>query len=246
MPEIKKILMTKNAKKFFVRDTNQDVHTQYGYIKKEDLSKSKDGEKLKSNTGDDFTVFSPFFSDLYRKIKRNAQIIPLKDLCFIIAETGISGKSTLVDAGSGSGALACFLANIAKKVTTYDIREDFIEVVKSNIKFLELKNITIKNKDVYQSIDEKNVDLITLDVPEPWLALDSCSKSLKPGGFLVSYSPSVPQVADFVNAVRKRNDFIHTKTSEIIEREWEVEDRKVRPKSISIGHSGFMSIVRKF
>ena len=78
------------------------------------------------------------------------------------------------------------------------------------------------------------------------LALVSGSKSLKPGGFLVSYSPSVPQVADFVNAVRKRNDFIHTKTSEIIEREWEVEDRKVRPKSISIGHSGFMSIVRKF
>src|SRR3989338_6162682 len=146
MPEIKKILMAKNAKKFFVRDTDKDMHTQYGYIKKEDLAKSKDGEKLASNTGEEFVIFSPFFSDLYRKIKRNAQIIPLKDLGFIIAETGVNSKSTVVDAGSGSGALACFLANIAKKVTTYDIREDFIEVVKHNIEFLDIKNITIKNK----------------------------------------------------------------------------------------------------
>ena len=132
-----------------------------------------------------------------------------------------------------------------KKVVTYDIREDFIEVVKSNIEFLGLKNIVVKNKNIYSSIDEKNVDLITLDVPEPWLAIDSCSNALKIGGFLVSYSPTIPQVMDFVNEIRKRKDFVHVKTAEIIEREWDVEDRKVRPKSITIGHSGFMSLARR-
>ena len=84
-----------------------------------------------------------------------------------------------------------------------------------------------------------------LDLPEPWKAIDNCSKAIKPGGFLVSYSPSVPQVADFVNAIRKNESFVYLKTAEITEREWEVEERKVRPKSTSIGHSGFLSFARK-
>jgi tRNA (adenine57-N1/adenine58-N1)-methyltransferase len=181
---------------------------------------------------------------LYRKIKRDAQIIPLKDVGLIIAETGINKESKLLDAGSGSGALACFLASIVKEVITYEIREDFIGIVKQNIEFLGLKNIKIKNKNIYEEIEEKNVDVVTLDVPEPWKALDNCAKALKPGGFLVSYSPSIPQIIDFVNAIRKNESFVYIKTVEIIEREWEVEERRVRPKSKSI-HSGFLSFARK-
>ena len=238
-----KVLMNKLGKRFLVKDTDKDMHTQFGYFKKEDL-KAKNG-RIKTNTGKEFAIFSPFFIDLYKKIKRDAQIIPLKDIGLIVSETGVNNKSKVVDAGAGSGALACFLANIAKEVTTYEIREDFIKIVESNIKFLSLKNIKIKNKNIYDGIDEKNVDLITLDLPEPWKALESADKSLKAGGFLVSYSPTIPQVMDFVNYLRKNENFAYLKTSEIIEREWEVEERKVRPRSQAIGHSGFLSFARK-
>ncbi|MBI2657193.1 tRNA (adenine-N1)-methyltransferase [Candidatus Woesearchaeota archaeon] len=239
-----KVLMTKHGRKFHAKN-DEDMHTQYGFVKKEDLRNSKEGDLLKSNTGREFFVFTPLFIDLYRKIKRDAQIIPLKDIGAIIAETGINRESRILDAGSGSGALACFLASIARDVTTYEIREDFIEIVKANIEFLGLKNITIKNINIYDKIDDKDMDVAILDLPEPWNALESCSKALKPGGFLVSYSPSVPQVADFANAVRKNESFVYIKTVEIIEREWEVEERKVRPKSTGIGHSGFLSFARK-
>ena len=238
-----KVLMNKSGKRFLVKDTNKDMHTQFGYFKKEDL-KAKSG-RIRTNTGKEFTIFNPFFIDLYKKIKRDAQIIPLKDIGLIVSETGVNNKSKVVDAGAGSGALACFLANIAKEVITYEIREDFIELVKNNIKFLNIKNIKIKNKNIYDGIDEKNVDLVVLDLPEPWKALESAEKSLKAGGFLVSYSPTIPQVMDFVNYVRKNENFAYLKTSEIIEREWEVEERKVRPRSQAIGHSGFLSFVRK-
>ena len=242
---IKKVLITKQGKKFYARDLNQDLHTQYGFIKKEDLTKAKEGDLLKSNTNREFFIFNPSFIDLYRKIKRDAQIIPLKDIGLIIAETGINRESRILDAGSGSGALACFLASIAKEVTTYEIREDFIEIVKSNIEFLGLKNIKIKNKDIYKDIYDKNIDVIILDVPEPWNALENCAKALKAGGFLVSYSPSIPQVTDFVNAARKNESFIYLKSVELVEREWEVEEGRVRPKSKGIGHSGFLSFARK-
>ena len=126
-----------------------------------------------------------------------------------------------------------------------EIRKDFVEIVKKNIKFLNLKNIKIKNKSIYDGISEKNVDLIVLDLPEPWKALKPAEKSLKHGGFLISYSPTIPQVMDFVSKVKDSDKFSYLKTSEIIERHWEVEDRKVRPKSQQIGHSGFLSFVRR-
>lgn len=242
---IKKVLMTRQGRKFFARSLDEDIHTQHGFVSKGDLKEAKEGDLLKSNTGKEFFVFSPFFIDLYKKIKRDAQIIPLKDIGLIVAETGINRESRVLDAGSGSGALACFLASIAKDVTTYEIREDFIEIVKANIEFLGLKNIKIKNIDIYSQIDDHDIDVVILDLPEPWKAVENCTKALKAGGFLVSYSPSVPQVADFVNAVRKNENFVYLKTSEIAEREWEVEERKVRPKSRGIGHSGFLSFARK-
>ena len=245
MDKIKKILITKQGKKFYVRDMDKDFHTQYGFVKKEDLKKIKDETVLKTNTHKEFAIFSPFFADLYRKIKRDAQIIPLKDVGLIIAETGINKNSKIIDAGSGSGALAFFLAHLCKEVVTYEIREDFIEIVKKNIEFLGLKNIKIKNKDVYSGIDEKDIDLVVLDLPEPWKAITNAKKALKVGGFLVSYSPSIPQTMDFVNEIHKNTNFVHVKTSEIIEREWEVEERKVRPKSRGIGHSGFISFCRR-
>lgn len=242
---IKKVLITKQGRKFYAKNLDEDLHTQYGFIKSEDLKKARGGSLLKSNTEKEFHVFDPSFIDLYRRIKRDAQIIPLKDIGFIIAETGISRESKVLDAGSGSGALACFLASVAKEVITYEIREDFIGIVKSNIEFLQLKNIKIKKKNIYEEVDDKDVDVAILDVPEPWKALESCSKALKPGGFLVSYSPSIPQVADFVNELRKNENFVYLKTAEITEREWEVEERKVRPKSKGLGHSGFLSFARK-
>lgn len=244
MNQVKKILITREGKQFFVKDISNDFHTQFGVIKKNELVK-KSGTMLKTNTNKEMVLLSPQFIDCYKKIKRSAQIIPLKDIGSIIIETGINNKSRIVDAGSGSGALACFLAHIAKEVITYEIRDDFAAIVEENIKFLGLKNIKIKKKSVYDNIDEKNIDVITLDVPEPWLAINPAGNALKAGGFLISYSPTIPQVMDFVNKIKENNNFVYLKTIEIIEREWEIEARKVRPKSQPFGHSGFLTFCRK-
>lgn len=237
-----KLLSTKNHK-YLVKDDSKDFHTKDGFLKSEDLKKAKLGDKLTSNTGKEFTVFDADFIDMYNKIKRKAQIIPRKDLGFIITETGLNRDSVIIEAGAGSGAVGCFLAKICKKVYSYEIREDFYKLVKENIEFFELKNMVLKLKDAKSGFDEKNVDFILLDLPDPWELIDVAKKSLKLGGFLVSYSPSVPQLMDFVNNLD--DSFHHVKSCEITEREWEVKDRKVRPLSQQIGHSGFLSFARK-
>jgi len=242
MEPIKKILVSQSGNLFYVRNTTQDFHNQYGFVTKADLNSDK--TEVESNTGHKFTMFEPGFGDNFRKMKRGPQMIPLKDIGLIISETGINKESVIVDAGAGSGGLSSFLASIAKKVTTYEIREDFLKIAEGNKELLGLKNLTIKNKDIYQGIDEKNVDVVCLDLPEPWKAVPHAKQALKTGGFLVSYSPTIPQVMDLVESIQKEG-FLIWKTTEVIERVWEVEKRKVRPKSIPIGHSGFLTFARK-
>ena len=242
--DLNRIVKIDRPRKYLIQDISKDFHCKEGVMLKKDLKK-KDGSKIKTNIKKEFTLLTADFIDIYKKIKRSAQIVSLKDIGLIIAETGINKTSKVVDAGAGSGALACFLANICKEVTTYEIRDDFLKIVKENKEKLNLKNLKIKKKDIYKAIHEKNVDLITLDIPEPWKALDSAKKALKVGGFLVSYSPTIPPIVDFVNIVNKNDNFIHLKTIELIKREWEIEGRKVRPITTQNVHTGFLSFVRR-
>ncbi len=236
--------ITSKGKQYFVKDPNKPIGTLYGTIDAKELAK-KSGSIVKTDKGKEFTLLDADFIDVYKRLRKLPQTIPLKDIGLIIAETGINKDSKIVDGGAGSGVLAAALARIAKQVTSYEIREEHLKVAQENLKLLELKNIKIKNKSLYDGIEEKNTDLITLDLPEPWKVIKHAKKALKTGGWLVSYSPSVPQIQDFVNELEKNEEFFYVKTVEIIERLWEIHGRKVRPKSTGIGHSGFITFARK-
>ena len=243
MKPIKLVLTDGESRSMHVRTLEEDYHCRHGFIKKEDLEKIKDSGTLKTSKGVALSAFKPWFIDAYKKIKRAPQIIPRKDIGSIIAETGINKQSLIVDAGSGSGALALFLSNIAGKVVSYEIREDFAKVAEENAKLLKIENLTVKNKNVYEGIDETEADLITLDLSMPWKALAPAKKALKKGGFIASYSPTTSQTSDLINEARKQG-LLHLKTLEIIQREWEFSERIIRPKSQPIGHSGFLSYLR--
>ncbi len=227
---------------FYVADLDKPLSTKYGTIKADDLKKT--GVVL-SDTKKEFNVFDASFIDKYRRIRRAPQIIPLKDIGVILAFTGVGRDSVVVEGGSGSGALAILLSRYVKKVYSYEVNDEHLEVARENVRSLGIKNIVFAHRSLYAPIKQKAVDLMCLDLPEPWDALGTADKALKPGGFLVSYSPTVPQTQDFVNAVLKHDSFVHLKTVDIIEQEWQVEGRKVRPKSKQIVHSGFLTFCRK-
>jgi len=221
-------------------DDSKDFSTQFGVIKKEDFK--KDSVIVGK---EEFLILNPDFIDNYKNIKRLAQIITLKDIGAIITSTGINRDSFVIDSGTGSGGLACYLAKIAKKVVSYDIKDEHIAVAKENADNLKLKNLTIKKGDIYdfKSIKEKNVDVLILDVPEPWRAIKTADKILKVGGFVVIYNPSISQNGQFVKALSK--SFILEKNVEIMEREWTIKDKILRPRMKDIGHTAFLTFARK-
>ncbi len=244
IPELKREVTTRKALRYYVTDMSKDFHTKYGIISKKDLKK-KDGSKIKTNRDKEFVIFTSQFADDFRKLRRAPQTIIPKDFGAIIAETGLGKNDIVVDAGTGAGALACALANVCKKVVTYEIRDDHVEVAKENIKSLGINNITVKNKDVTKGITEKNVDLITLDLPEPWQAIKAVQKALKIGGWLVAYTPTITQASQFVEEIRKNESFLFDSTIEIIKRKWIIEGKRVRPQSAEIGHTAFLAFIRR-
>ncbi|HGJ64178.1 TPA: methyltransferase domain-containing protein, partial [bacterium] len=221
-------------------DINKDYHCSDGVFKAEDLKKTNG--KIKSNTGKEFYIIEASFIDSYKGIKKQAQTIPLKDLGFILAETGIGTDSIVADAGSGSGGAACFIARYVRKVYSFDINEKNLQQAKKNAQYFNIENIEFKKVDVYKEIPVKDVDLLLLDLPEPWKAIGAANIAVKHGGFIVIYCPQITQAQQFINEAK---DFLHIKTVEIIEREWKIEGQIVRPKSLSNIHSGFLVLLRK-
>jgi len=195
--------------------------------------------------GKEFILLDADFIDEYKKIKRTSQIMMLKDIGYIISYTGINNKSIIVDAGTGCGANAIYLAHLCKEVISYEINKENIKAAKENIKKLNLKNIKVKEKSIFLGIDEENVDLIVLDLPTPWNAINNCEKALRIGGYLVCYNPQITQTLDFVNTIMNNDKFLYEKTIELIEREWRIEGRIARPKSEGIGHTGFLTFCRR-
>ncbi|MCX6706756.1 MAG: methyltransferase domain-containing protein [Candidatus Woesearchaeota archaeon] len=230
---IRKILITKEGKKFYVGDTGRDFHTQFGFIRKSDLKSS--GKLVKTNKGEQMRILDPSFIDLFRKIKRHAQIITPKDIGMIISNTGVNKKSYVVEFGSGSGALTCFLGHIAKKVSTYDIDDRSLEATRENVKLLKLKNVDVNKADCYAKTEEtkdKNADLVAIDLPDPWKALDNAVRAAKTGGFIIS------------NEARKKGLLV-LRTIELIEREWVLDKDRARPDFRGLGHTGFLTFARK-
>ncbi len=197
---------------------------------------------VKSDIDKEFLVFDANFSDNIHEIKRGPATSHEKDIGLIITTTGIGVNSKVVDAGSGSGKLISYLARIGCEVTSYESNPEFYKISKDNIEKLGLK-VTLKNKDIYEGIEEKDLDLVTLDLLEPWKATNHAHNSLKSGAYLVAYLPTITQVMDFVKSLESK--FYLWKVSEVLEREWTVDELRVRPKNQMLGHTAFLVFARK-
>ncbi|HLD79740.1 MAG TPA: methyltransferase domain-containing protein [Candidatus Nanoarchaeia archaeon] len=240
---IKKILIESNSgKKYLVKDLTEDFHTSFGVINKKDLK----GEKtnIRSSTGKTFQLLDATFPDLWEQFQRGPQIMLQKDIGLVIAKTGINKDSEIVDAGGGSGSLCLSLANICKKVTVYETHPEHHKVVQKNIALCGLTNVTLKQEDIYKGIKEKELDLITLDLPEPWQVTKHAEKVLKSGGYLVIYLPNLTQMQKFLVSL-KGSPFKVLETVELLERKWAINEQIMRPEFQMLGHTGFMAFCRK-
>ncbi len=189
-----------------------------------------------------------FDVSLWQKLRRGPQVILQKDAAMISAYAGLQSGDLVVDAGAGSGFLACYLGSIVAptgRVVSYERRPEFAKIAQKNVERCGLSFVVeVKEKDVLAGIDETNVDLVTLDLGDAPLALGHAFAALKPRGFCVGYLPHAEQVQAFV-AKALETGFIQKDTLEVIVRPMLVRKQGFRPENSGLLHTAYLSFLRK-
>ncbi|AHC51192.1 protein L-isoaspartate methyltransferase [Sulfolobus acidocaldarius SUSAZ] len=225
---------------------NKVFSTDKGYIDLGKLIGLEYGSEILLSTGIKAYLLKPTPIDLYRGLKRLSQVLYPKDIGYIIYSSGVQPGSTVVEAGTGSGfltlSLAYFLGN-STKIVTYDVREDMQDIAKRNASYLGLSDrIIFKLKDIREGIEEVNVDAIFLDMPDPWNAMETVRKALKPSGSLIIFVPTVNQIEKVIPSL---TDFVDVHAEELIIREYQMKENAVRPRNIGVIHTGYIIRGRK-
>lgn len=240
-----KILISKKTDIIYYYKGSGDYHCKEGFLKEEDINS---GSKIiYTNTGREFLVFEANHYDYYNKIKRGPQILIPKDIGYIIARSGIDKNSFVIEAGGGSGGITSYFSRICRKVHTYEIKPEHCDIIKKNIEFLELENVELFNQDLSENIEnEKDIDLLFLDMPDPKVVLEKDLSGIKSGNYIVCYLPSIVQIADLQQFVFTRDDLYWEEMTEIITRQWKITKHISRPfHNKETDHTAFLAFIRK-
>ena len=134
-----------------------------------------------------FSAIKPNVLDILRFAKRGPQVILSKDSSAIASVTGCGKGWKVLDAGSGSGFNAIFLANLGCEVLTAEKDKRFFRLAERNIltsNSISPLKIQIKNSPVEKLFRKEHFDLITLDLQNSQKLVRKSFSALKPGGWL--------------------------------------------------------------
>ena len=241
-----KMILDSRGKKYILKP-GSEFQSDLGIIKSEILDNAEIGDEVKSHLDHTFKIVKPNINDFIDLMDRRCSILLKKDIGLVLAHTGLGSGNRVVDAGTGAGAIALNFGNVVGDkghVFTYEIREDFAEVAKKNIDNFGIENITVKNMDIKEGIEENNIDVVFLDLPKPYEIFEEVWDCLNHGGWLVVYAPYVAQ-AEISHRIAKKLGFWDIEIIEILERGMEVRQQGIRPKTRMVGHSGYMLFARK-
>ena len=220
-----------------------------GKIPHDSLLGREEGQTVETSRGERVLVLRPTLAEFVLEMPRGAQVIYPKDLGVLLLWGDVYPGATVVEAGTGSGALTMTLLRAVGstgRVFSYEIREEFARQAQRNIARLlgDVETLTPRAHDIYQGIPDGPVDRLFLDLPEPWRVVEHAAEALRPGGVWVSYVPTVPQAQQTVETLQRNGRFALIETIEALIRPWNIDGRSVRPAHRMVAHTGFITTAR--
>jgi tRNA (adenine57-N1/adenine58-N1)-methyltransferase catalytic subunit len=226
-------------------------HSHHGPLKHDLIIGAHESAIVESDIGRKFRAFRPTLAEFVLKMPRGAQVVYPKDLGPIIIEADIFPGARVLEAGTGSGSLTlALLRAVGPKgsVHTFDVREDFHRKAVRNIERYTNNDpnygtLDARLGDMYEDEIDIEVDRVVFDLTEPWRALHNVERCLRPGGILLSYVPTVPQIQNLVAALTR--GWTMVRSFETMQRGWTVEGLSVRPDHRMVAHTGFLVVARR-
>jgi tRNA (adenine57-N1/adenine58-N1)-methyltransferase len=186
--------------------------------------------------------------DFVVEMPRGAQVIYPKDLAPLCMIGDIGPGTRVLESGVGSGALSMTMLRWGADIVGYELREDFAARAISNVSsFLgadAMSRYRVELRDCYEGIDERDMDRVVLDLPEPWRVIPHAEVALRPGGILVAYTPSITQAATVRSTMDERRGWMAARTLEVLHRTWYIAGAAVRPDHRMVAHTGFLTTAR--
>jgi tRNA (adenine57-N1/adenine58-N1)-methyltransferase len=226
-------------------------HSHSGAVAHDRLIGAPEGTAVATPKGVEVIAFRVTREDFILKMQRGAQVVYPKDQAMIVALADIRPGMRVVEAGAGSGALSLALLDAvgpSGTLVSVERREDHAQDARRNVeRFLggPPTNWTLAIGDVADVLGSTTAHRIVLDLPEPWHALDGVASALSPGGLLVTYLPSVPQVMEVTERLWAHGEFSDVSTSETLVRGWDVDGLAVRPAHRMVAHTAFLTRARR-
>ena len=227
---------------------DKKFHTHLGIIDFSSIIGMEYGSAVRTTEGKLIFLMEPTIHDFIMKSERKTQIVYPKDLGYIVARTGLKNGSKVLEVGTGSGALATFMASIVKPeghIYSFDVNSEFMEMAKRNLEKAGMaKYVTMHQHDPHQGVDIRNVDVATVDLGDPWTVVDQVHDALKGGGAFVAICPTMNQI-ERTAAQLKKSGYADIDCVELMIRNIEAREGMTRPSMRMIGHTTYLVFARK-
>jgi tRNA (adenine57-N1/adenine58-N1)-methyltransferase len=236
-------------KKWLAKVTlDKKLHTHLGII---DISATiglEYGSAIRTTEGKLVFLIEPTIHDFIMKSERRTQIVYPKDLGFIAARTGLQNGSKVLEIGTGSAALATFMASIVKPdghVYSFDVNPEFMEIARRNLEKAGMdKYVTLHQHDPHLGVDVREADVAIVDLGDPWTVLDQVHDALKGSGAFVAICPTMNQIEKTATEL-KRSGYADIDCIELLIRNMEAREGMTRPSMRMIGHTTYLVFARK-
>jgi tRNA (adenine57-N1/adenine58-N1)-methyltransferase catalytic subunit len=244
------VLLFHTPRKKWLTKVAQDkkFHTHLGIIDVSSIIGMEYGSAIRTTEGKLIFLMEPTIHDFIMKSERKTQIVYPKDLGYIVARTGLKNGSKVLEVGTGSGALATFMASIVKPeghIYSFDVNYEFMEMAKRNLEKAGMaKYVTMHQHDPHQGVDIRNVDVATVDLGDPWTVVDQVHDALKGGGAFVAICPTMNQI-ERTAAQLKKSGYADIDCVELMIRNIEAREGMTRPSMRMIGHTTYLVFARK-
>ena len=221
--------------------------THRGVIKHDDIIGQPWGVRLESHSGHPFFVLQPGITDLVQAIKRTTQIMYPKDIGYIVLRLGVGPGRRVLECGGGSGGLTTVLAYLIGDtgcVYSYERNPETQQLARKNLRLFGLEQrVEFKLGDANEGFEERNLDAVFLDLPNPCDYLEQVRASLKGGGQFATLLPTMNQVELTLRALSHSN-FAFIDVCEILLRHYKSDWSRLRPVDRMVAHTGYLIFAR--
>ncbi|WP_307874425.1 tRNA (adenine-N1)-methyltransferase [Frankia nepalensis] len=240
----------KGRKHTVVLEPGKQFHTHRGALAHDELIGAPEGIVVTSTGNTPYLALRPLLADFVLAMPRGAAVVYPKDAAMIVGYADIFPGARVLEAGVGSGALACSLLRAVGDtglLVSYERRADFADVARRNIEAFfggphPAHQLRVGDLG---TAEETDMDRVVLDMLAPWEVLGTVARALVPGGVLCAYVATATQLSRTVEALREYGAFAEPAAFETMLRDWHLDGLAVRPEHRMVGHTGFLLTARR-